>query len=83
MPKKKNEVYERINRFDWRKVKDWKFPFKGHTLSNPDYIKAKNELFSLNGNGWWCNDGTGWDMDKETPAQKIRRSKQGRYRNEL
>ena len=73
MPCKKNKEYERFNRFEWRKEKDWKFPFKGHTLSNPDYIKAKNELFSLNGNGWWINDGKGWEMKPETIKEYNRR----------
>ena len=72
-----------INERDWRNHIGWEFPYKGHTMSNPQYIKDKAKLFAENGNGWWCNDGTGWNMDEETPAEKMRRYKQGRYRNEL
>jgi len=72
-----------VNERDWRNHIGWEFPYKGHTMSNPQYIKDKTKLFAENGNGWWCNDGTGWSMDEETPAEKMRRYKQGRYRNEL
>jgi len=36
------------NRYDWRKVKDWKFPYKG--LNDPQYIKDRDELFMKNNN---------------------------------
>ena len=72
MPCKKNKEYERINMFDWKKVKDWKFPYTEHIFSDPRYIKAKNKLFSVNGNGWWVNDGRGWNPDALTPRQKAK-----------
>ena len=52
---------------DWKhEWKDWiPYPYKGHTLSNPQYIKDKSETFAKNGNGWWCNDGKGWEMHYE------------------
>ena len=40
---------------EWRKTLGWVFPYEGHTLSNPQYIKDREKLFKKNGNGWWCN----------------------------
>jgi len=77
MPKKKNEEYERINRFDWKKVKDWKYPYKGHTLSDPKYIKDRTELFDINGNGWWWKDGW-WNGKDETSMEYNRKNKKKR-----
>ena len=38
--------------------KEWiSYPYKGHALSNPQYIKDKDELFAKHGNGWWWGDG--------------------------
>jgi len=79
MPKKPNKSYKHINRFDWKKVKDWKYPYRDYglygCLKDPKYIKNKNDLFKLNGNGWWINDGKGWDPDKLTPMQRARKYK--------
>lgn len=60
---------------NWKDFVNWKFPYKGHVMSNPQYLKDKEKTFKKNGNGWWCNDGRGWEMDKETPAQKMRNQK--------
>ena len=46
MPKGADKSIPQINRFDWKKVKDWEFPYKGYTLSNPNYIKHKTKLFN-------------------------------------
>tara|TARA_R100001530_G_C4276765_1_gene144528 strand:+ start:508 stop:720 length:213 start_codon:yes stop_codon:yes gene_type:complete len=66
---------ERINQ-NWKK---WiKYPYKGHVLSNPQYIKDKDELFAKHGNGWWW--GPGWWSDKkfETPMVYHRRKRKER-----
>jgi len=60
---------------EWRCFINWEFPYKGNTLSNPQYIKDKEKLFKENGNGWWCNDGKGWNMNAETIMQYNRRLK--------
>ena len=74
MPKGADNSIPQINRFDWKKVKDWKFPFRAHTLSDPNYINAKNELFDLNGNGWWWGNGW-WNNKTETLMEYNRRLK--------
>jgi len=58
---------------EWRLRLNWKYPYKGHTLTNPQYIKDKAALFEKNGNGWWWNDGQGYNPDYETPMQLQRR----------
>ena len=83
MPKRKNKEYDRINRFDWKKVIDWKFPFKTYTLSDPNYIKARDKLFDLNGNGWWWNDGKGLNENAETSKEyNLRKRKEKENNNE-
>ena len=61
------------------KVLDWKdwipYPYKGYALTDPQYIKDKDETFAKNGNGWWWNDGKGWSMDYESPIEKYKRKK--------
>ena len=81
MPKRKNEEYDRINRFDWKKVKDWVYPYKGNTFSDPNYIKDKATLFNINGNGWWW--GPGWWSTKkfETPMEYHARKRKERAEN--
>lgn len=49
---------------DWRKWKD-KYPYKG--ISDPNYIKDRNECFEGN-NGWWWGDGW-WNGHTETPRE--------------
>jgi len=75
MPKGADKNIPQINRFDWKKVKDWKFPYKGNGLSDPNYIKHKAELFNLNGNGWWWNDGKGLNEKAVTHKQYHARKK--------
>ncbi len=59
--------------------KDWvPYPYKGHVLSNPQYIKDKNKTFKENGNGWWCNDGKGWSMHYETSMEYHKRKRKER-----
>jgi len=60
---------------NWKDFVNWEFPYKGHVMSNPQYLKDREKTFKKNGNGRWCNDGTGWEMSKETPAQKMRNQK--------
>ena len=67
-----------MNENDWKNHIDWEFPYKGHTLSNPQYIKDKAETFAENGNGWWCNDGKGWSMDWESPMEYHKRKRKER-----
>jgi hypothetical protein len=63
---------------DWRINANWKFPYK-NGINSPEYKKDKKELFSSNGNGWWVNDGSGWNPDAQTPMQRAReyRKKKG------
>tara|TARA_Y100000310_G_C20666509_1_gene807793 strand:+ start:1839 stop:2021 length:183 start_codon:yes stop_codon:yes gene_type:complete len=53
------------------------FPYKGHTLSNPQYIKDKNKLFKKHGNGWWWGDGW-WNGHHESPMAYHRRKRKER-----
>jgi hypothetical protein len=54
--------------------KQWKrgFPYK-NGINNPQYKKDRNALFEKHGNGWWCNDGKGWEMNPETSMAYQRR----------
>lgn len=67
---------------NWKDYIDWEFPYKGHVMSNPQYLKDKNECFTKNGNGWWCNDGKGWDMNPETVGQRNKRYEKRKLKNE-
>tara|TARA_R100001143_G_C3350067_1_gene129014 strand:+ start:1375 stop:1584 length:210 start_codon:yes stop_codon:yes gene_type:complete len=64
---------------DW---KDWvPYPYKGGKytcLSDPNYIKDRDKLFKENGNGWWVNEGKGWNPDEKTPMQKAREYRKSR-----
>ena len=64
---------------EWRCFIGWKFPYKAHTLSDPEYIKDRDRMFKKNGNGWWWNDGRGWSMNWETHMlyQRRRRKEKG------
>ena len=64
---------------EWRCFIGWEYPYKGHTLSNPKYIKDRDRMFKKNGNGWWWNDGRGWSMNWETHMlyQRRRRKEKG------
>ena len=58
--------------------KEWiSYPYKGHALSNPQYIKDKDELFDKHGNGWWWGDGW-WNGQTETPMAYHRRKRKER-----
>ena len=58
---------------DW---KDWiPYPFK--SLNDPEYIKAREECFIKNGNGWWWGDGW-WNGNSETPMERQRRYRKQR-----
>ena len=63
--------------YDWKK---WHktYPYKGYTLTNPQYIKDRDELFAKNGNGWWWNDGQGLNIKQESPMQYHRRKRKER-----
>ena len=62
------------------KVLDWKdwipYPYKGYTLTDPQYIKDRDKLFAEHGNGWWWGDG--WWNGKHTSSME----KQSKYREE-
>jgi hypothetical protein len=57
---------------NWR---DWKkgFPYKG--LNDPKYIRARDELFNENGNGWWIEYGartyTKWTALKRERERRL------------
>ena len=76
MPRKSNKNFKHINRFDWKKVKDWQYPYRDYGLYgavvDPKYIKHREELFNLNGNGWWWGDGW-WNGNHETPMERMKR----------
>ena len=58
--------------------KEWiPYPYKGHTLSNSQYIKDKDELFTKHGNGWWWGDGW-WNGCTETSMEYHRRKRKER-----
>ena len=61
---------------DW---KDWiPYPYKGYVLSNPQYVKDKDELFAKHGNGWWWGRGW-WSNEKvETSMEYHRRKRKER-----
>jgi hypothetical protein len=61
---------------DWKHWGNFPFPYKNNTLSDPQYIKDKEELFAKHGNGWWWGDGW-WNGKFETPMER-----QQRYRRE-
>ena len=79
MPRKPNKNFKHINRYDWKKVKDWQYPYRDYGLYgavvDPKYIKQREELFNLNGNGWWWGDGW-WNGKHETPMEKMRRHRE-------
>ena len=64
---------------DW---KDWvPYPYKNGKyacLSQPEYIRDRDELFKKNGNGWWVNDGQGWAMNWESPMEYHKRKRKER-----
>jgi len=55
----------------------WVCPWKN--INQPKYIEARNKFFEGN-NGWWCNDGKGWELNPESPAEKARKR---RKKNEI
>ena len=72
-------IKNNVMKGDW---KEWiPYPYKGHTLSNPQYIKDRNELFAKHGNGWWWGFGW-WNGDRESPMEKQRRYKQEKREKE-
>jgi hypothetical protein len=38
-------------------------------LTDPKYIKDKEKTFQENGNGWWWNDGKGWEIGRLTKQE--------------
>ena len=81
MPRKPNKNFKHINRYDWKKVKDWQYPYRDYglygALEDPKYIKNREELFNLNGNGWWWGDGW-WNGKHETPSERMRRYRENK-----
>ena len=57
-----------INRFDWKKVENWKYPYKG--INDPEYLEDRNKCFKGN-NGWWWGDGW-WNGYHESSMEKQR-----------
>jgi len=58
------------NKFDWRKVQNWKFPFKNGIRSEA-YKKSRDEFFEGH-NGWWWGDGW-WNGKHESSMERQRR----------
>jgi hypothetical protein len=44
--------------YDWQNKKEWQYKGGNNPLKDPKYIKDRNELFNLNGHGWWW----GWKL---------------------
>lgn len=53
----------------------WKYPWKN--VNDPKYIETRNKFFEGN-NGWWVNDGKGWELNPELPSVKARRLRRER-----
>ena len=49
------------------------YPYKG--LDDPKYLKDRERTEKRTGNGWWWNDGKGWDPEAESPMLRQRRYK--------
>ncbi|MAE86739.1 MAG: hypothetical protein CMB80_28650 [Flammeovirgaceae bacterium] len=63
---------------DWNNKENIPYPYKGNTLTDPQYKKDRRDTEIENGNGWWCNDGRGWDMNYETSMEYHRRKRKER-----
>ena len=64
-----------MSKGDW---KEWiPYPWKGNTLSDPQYIEDKNRMFAKHGNGWWWGDGW-WNGKHETPSERMRRYRENK-----
>ena len=78
---KPDKSLKHINRYDWKKVIDWQYPYRDYglygALEDPKYIKHREDLFNLNGNGWWWGDGW-WNGKHETPMERQRRYRENR-----
>lgn len=61
-----------INRFDWKKVENWKYPYKG--LNDPEYLKDRDKMFEGH-NGWWWEKGWWSDEKYETPMEYNQRKR--------
>tara|TARA_R100000306_G_C4339235_1_gene124328 strand:+ start:538 stop:774 length:237 start_codon:yes stop_codon:yes gene_type:complete len=76
---------ERIDKKWCANINDWKnwipYPYKGHTLTDPQYIKDRDKLFAEHGNGWWWGNGW-WNGDRESPMEKQRRYKREKREKE-
>ena len=62
---------------EWRYRANWKYPYKGHTLSNPQYIKDRDKLFAGH-NGWWLGKGWWSDVVPESPMEYHARKRKER-----
>jgi|TARA_Y100000034_G_scaffold58637_1_gene71439 hypothetical protein len=64
------------NATDWKRTKDWKFPYIDRglygTLKDPNYIDSRNKLFEKHGNGWWW--GNGWWNGKHISLMERQRT---------
>jgi hypothetical protein len=71
-----------INKNDWKRWVDVEiWPYKGGMygcLSDPKYIKDREQIEKENGNGWWWNEGRGWTMYWESPMEYHKRKRKER-----
>ena len=51
-------------------AKDWVYPYKG--VTDPKYLKDRNEMFVKHGNGWWWLNGW-WNGHNDTVASRQRK----------
>ena len=63
---------------DWQHRKKFPWPYKGGLygcLSDPKYITDRHKAESESLHTWYQNDGTGWEMNPVSPAEKARQYK--------
>jgi hypothetical protein len=63
---------------DWRKKIHVPYPYKGNVLTDPQYREDRKAIEIKHGNGWWCNDGKGWEMYPETNVEYQKRRRKER-----
>ena len=62
---------------NWKKYKDWEYPYnKRNVLTDPEYIKDRDEFFAGH-NGWWWGNGW-WNGYNDTVADRQRRARKRR-----
>ncbi|MBC8146857.1 MAG: hypothetical protein H8E98_02595 [Bacteroidetes bacterium] len=61
---------------DWRNLLPSGFSYK--SITDPQYIKERDELFAKNGNGWWINSRVKKTVKENKEYVKIRTRKRNK-----